>query len=239
MLRTRAAFMRKADRIEAEECQIDRVIELSPSEFDSFCGNLFQSKDFIKENIDDMYVGADFTRHCILVMGQDRPHGILVEAQGYDYARYSAFLPNARAFVSSEIKQIADRVIAEGKENATEDGIWVRDLHDIEQNFGVIITPNNGIGTMLLDELKNSPEITDLTVDDGWLVMTVAPAPLLTSEREMELLDRLIGYVGEYFSGSELYDILHHTLEIGHDEMEALGFSLQDYYDAPNMEPTM
>jgi hypothetical protein len=27
---TKSGFMRKADRIEAEECQIDRVVELSP-----------------------------------------------------------------------------------------------------------------------------------------------------------------------------------------------------------------
>lgn len=62
---------------------------------------------------------------------------------------------------------------------------------------------------------------------------------ILSPEREQELLDRLIGYVGEYFGGSELYDILHHALEMSHEDMEGLGFDLHDYYEAPDMGQKM
>jgi len=58
---------------------------------------------------------------------------------------------------------------------------------------------------------------------------------ILSQKREQELLDRLLGYIGEYFSGRELYDILHNTLEMTHEEMEGLGFDLQSYYGFETM----
>ena len=54
---------------------------------------------------------------------------------------------------------------------------------------------------------------------------------MLSPEREQDLLDRLLGYVGEYFDGSQLYDILHNTLEMSHEDMEGLGFDLSDCYE--------
>ena len=62
------------------------------------------------------------------------------------------------------------------------------------------------------------------------------PQEAVTQERQQELLDRLIGYIGEHFSGSELYDILHHSLEMSLDEMASIGFDLQDYSDEPDMK---
>jgi hypothetical protein len=62
---------------------------------------------------------------------------------------------------------------------------------------------------------------------------------MLSPEREKELLDRLMGYIVEYFNESDLYDILHHTLEMSHEEIEGLGFDLYDYYEAPNMGQKM
>ena len=62
---------------------------------------------------------------------------------------------------------------------------------------------------------------------------------MLSPEREQDLLNRLLGYIGEYFDGSQLYDILHNTLEMSHEDIEGLGFCLQDEYEAPTMEQKM
>jgi len=49
--------------------------------------------------------------HCILVIGENRKHGIIVNSEGSDYARYSALLPNVDAFlVVSRYPAIAELV---------------------------------------------------------------------------------------------------------------------------------
>ncbi len=39
------------------------------------------------------------------MVGEDSRDGVLIESEGYDYARYSAFLPNAADFLSAAMKQ--------------------------------------------------------------------------------------------------------------------------------------
>ena len=53
----------------------------------------------------------------------------------------------------------------------------------------------------------------------------------LTPERERELWDRIAGFLSSRFSDGDLYDILHQNLGMSHEEMEALGFMLWDYYE--------
>ena len=53
----------------------------------------------------------------------------------------------------------------------------------------------------------------------------------LTPERERELWDRIAGFPSSRFLDGDLYDILHQNLGISHEEMEALGFLLRDYYE--------
>ena len=57
--------------------------------------------DFIRNNIDLMYCDREGVYHCLLVVGEDRPDGILVESEGSSYARYAAFLPNACDFLAA------------------------------------------------------------------------------------------------------------------------------------------
>ena len=75
--------------------------------------------------------------------------------------------------------------------------------------------------------------------DENQEIITEAAKSSLSPEREQELLGRLVDYVSEYFGDSELYDILHNTLEMSHEDMEGLGFCLQDQYETPTMEQKM
>jgi hypothetical protein len=70
---------------------IEKVIELEQDEYDDFAANLMDYCDFIEENRDLMYVDTADVWHCILVKAKDTDDGILVESEGYDYARYAAF----------------------------------------------------------------------------------------------------------------------------------------------------
>lgn len=95
-MKLRAAFRRKDTDIETENCEVSKVIELPQREFDYFMTHLLDQHDFIIENRDEMGYSQNGTRRCLLVMCENGDDGILVDAQGSGYARYSSFLPNAR-----------------------------------------------------------------------------------------------------------------------------------------------
>ena len=73
---------------------IEKVVELDEKEFDDFADDLLEERDFIKDNIELMYMDPNKIWHCILVRTMDRIDSILVEAEEYGYARYSSYLPD-------------------------------------------------------------------------------------------------------------------------------------------------
>jgi len=70
---------------------LEKVIELEPERFQTFSQCLLDEQDFIRENISLMYMEADGTCHCLLVKEKGASDGILVESEGYEYARYAAY----------------------------------------------------------------------------------------------------------------------------------------------------
>lgn len=70
---------------------IEKVIELSDAEYTHFTKNLLDDFDFIEANIDLMYVDSNQVKHCILVKETGKTSGVLVESEGYSYARYTAY----------------------------------------------------------------------------------------------------------------------------------------------------
>ncbi|HHV13022.1 MAG TPA: hypothetical protein GXX75_22370 [Clostridiales bacterium] len=105
MLKTKAVFERKTDDFQPRDCVIEKIIELASQEYDAFSKNMLDDYDFIKDNIDLMYCDGEGVYHCLLVVGQDRRDGILVESEGSSYARYSSFLPNAADFLAAQQEQ--------------------------------------------------------------------------------------------------------------------------------------
>lgn len=95
-MKLHATFRRKDSEVETEDCVVSKVVEIPQDRFDYFQTHLLEDTDFIIQNRDLMGYEADGTRHCILVLPEDGNDGVLVDAQGSSYARYSSFLPNAR-----------------------------------------------------------------------------------------------------------------------------------------------
>lgn len=89
-------LINKSERWEYDRCQVDKTMELPHSEFEHFRRNTLADYDFISNSLDDLSTTNDNTRHCIMVLDKDADDGILVDPQGYNYARYSAYVPNAR-----------------------------------------------------------------------------------------------------------------------------------------------
>lgn len=69
---------------------IEKTVVLPSPEFLLFTRSLLKDHPFIEENIDLMYRDIKGNYHCILVKEKGSTSGILVESEGYSYARYAA-----------------------------------------------------------------------------------------------------------------------------------------------------
>ena len=77
--------------------EVEKIAELSREQFERFSGELYGYYRFLYDNRDVMYMGpGDRNMHCILVTTSEYREGILVEAEGYAYPRYAAFVPDCR-----------------------------------------------------------------------------------------------------------------------------------------------
>ena len=99
----RAELRRKQSEYEGEACVVDKVIELPAQRFKQFSCALLADYDFIAENKNAVQYDAD-SRHCMLILNADSGDGFLVDPQGYNYARYSAFVPNARSLLTPDVE---------------------------------------------------------------------------------------------------------------------------------------
>ena len=98
----KADFRCKQVAPEVEACVVEKVVELSTVEFDQFCRSMLEKYPFIREARASLHYD-DGMRHGFLVLGVGRNDGILVDTQGADYARYSAFIPNARSLLTPDV----------------------------------------------------------------------------------------------------------------------------------------
>ena len=96
-----AELKRKQSEYEGEACVVDKVIELPAQRFRQFSRALLADYDFIAENKNA--IRHDDARHCLLILDADGTDGVLVDPQGYNYARYSAFVPFARSLLTPDM----------------------------------------------------------------------------------------------------------------------------------------
>lgn len=152
-----ACFDKEPGGYPPPRCQVEKIVELPAEEFDAFLDTPTRELAFIAENSDLMYSEAGMT-HCLLVLGQDRNDGVLVDAEGCDYPKYASFLFGARDIVNAEIRQAAELIVREGVENTTE-GNWCFYFDELFEQMGLVVREDNGIGGMIVDELNRRPEV--------------------------------------------------------------------------------
>ena len=93
---------RKDSQVDLQKCVVEKAIEISQAEFSALCNGLLEDKDYISKYKDLMRVDNNGITHCLLVLGSDTEDGILINSEGYNYARYSAYIPNIRQSVTLE-----------------------------------------------------------------------------------------------------------------------------------------
>ena len=97
----KAIFHGKDPELELKNCVFERVVFLPDEKYQQFQKNLLEEYDFISMYRDEMYRTGD-TVHCILVKGMNSSDGVLVNSEGFGYARYTAYLPAAQAFLNEQ-----------------------------------------------------------------------------------------------------------------------------------------
>ena len=85
---------------EPMQIEVEKVIPLYGKRFKQMRDHSLEDVPEITENSDLMYMEGN-TAHCILFLDANGNDGILVEAEGSDYARKSQFIPNARAIIEA------------------------------------------------------------------------------------------------------------------------------------------
>jgi hypothetical protein len=172
MLITKAIFERKISAFDAQVCVINGIEVMDENEFEEFSNNLLEDRDFIIDRKEEMFIDSTGQIHGLLALNVESGDGILIDSQGHKYARYTAFMPNIKPYIEQQISMIAEQIIKEAAEN-TSNGSWAIYFDEIEESYGIVVKENNGIGTLLLDELTSRDEIAEIEVLDDCFDMTL------------------------------------------------------------------
>ena len=78
-----------------DEFIIEKVVKLTDKEFKELLTEPLADRDYVRENKELMYEDKDGYWHCIYVIAEGYDYGILIESEGSDYPRYTAYLPKA------------------------------------------------------------------------------------------------------------------------------------------------
>ena len=184
--RTTAPAIKDVDEIRTDECKVEAVVVLDAEEFEDFRRRLFVARDFIADNRDYMYLDRNGISHCLLVLGEGKPDGILVDSGLSQHAKFTSFLPNAADFMNKQIQMIADEIL-----NDNENTI---DFKSISDKFDVTVTADNGIGQMLIDELRGRNELANVEVTHDSIELTrVENAPVEVDDKHLMTLFMLMG----------------------------------------------
>ena len=171
---------RKDTEVDAVPCTVEKSVTLSAEEFAHFAQNLMSDYDFIRENIDRMYQDENGVKHCLLVLGEGCADGILVESEGSTYARYSAFVPNARQLLQQydpTLQSFCDRM-----QEAMERTVHSAPLH---QENGMVRIPLSTLApapgeypldaALLSEMLSGQPELQAVELFGDEIVMQMDP----------------------------------------------------------------
>jgi len=196
MLKINADLQFKDSVIRTKDCVVEKIIELTGEQFDLFSKGLLKDQGFIKENNHLMRFGEDGAYHCLLVTGEGRDDGILIQSEGSDYARYSSHIPHVHSVIAMDrypalgnlcrkMTEMADYIVAEGvKPDPGEDRAFVS-MDDLEEMSGIDVAYNNSIVTTLMEMVAERPEVADLEIVKSEFVITPA-APDLEQSPEQE-----------------------------------------------------
>lgn len=100
-----AYLMRKEPDFHTKPCIVEKAIAVSSREFEYLKAHPLRDIDLIAENIGLMrYDPKEDTYHCLLIYDKEHGDGLLIESEGYPYARYAQYIPNAKLLYETHVQ---------------------------------------------------------------------------------------------------------------------------------------
>ena len=96
----------KADRFSPQKYEVEKVIEVSESEFRAFAEKAVQ-RNYYLPMYKELMGFYDGSYHGILFVNKENGDGLLVNSEGGNYARYSQYIPHARDIVQKHEQSLA------------------------------------------------------------------------------------------------------------------------------------
>ena len=161
-----AVFERKPD-FRLRDVVIETVIRLPKEEYEQFLSSPCDSYEFIEKNSKSMLMDEkNGVFYCMLVTGEGYRDGVLVEADGYPYARYASYVPDATALCYDSLSKVngilakaVEEIVEEGT-NMTTTGNWMTDRSKVETLLGGGQSENPRLWKLMQDMLRERQEVS-------------------------------------------------------------------------------
>lgn len=129
-------------------------------------------------------------RGCLLVTGEGRRDGVLVEPDGCGHARYAAYVPDVAALeydslseFGAALSKLADRMILE-RTDSTREGNRIFYFDKIREMCGLSFSENPALAELLADMLVERPEVKQVNIRGGCLELRFHPDQCLDCGEE-------------------------------------------------------
>ncbi len=186
-MKMKADFKYKPDNFQMDDCQIEKVVELSPEEFSALTVTPLRDQPCVAANKGCMF-SKDGVLHCLLALGQGGNDGVLIESEGYNFPRYAAYVPGMRDIVNAEMDRAADFIIRQGAARSMSKSRCAY-FEELEAHLGLTIREGSGLDSMLRAALKRRPEVASVDMHDGCIEVECRPEYCRRLNHSSELLD--------------------------------------------------
>lgn len=163
------------------QAKVEKILRLSDGDFENILQSPMEYQDFIKENVDLMHKDESGVYHCLLVTGENHRDGVLVEAEGYGYARYASYVPDAAALAYDSLSEIGyrlsflvDQFVTEGQAAAS-GGRWEIPFEDIREQSGLELWENPFLQELMADMILERPEIAEVGIREDCFSVRCRP----------------------------------------------------------------
>lgn len=179
---------RKEPEIKAQPWEIERTVELPPGEFRYFKEHLLKDQSFIAECAESLHMDSSGVTHGMLVLCEGIDDGILVNSEGFAYARYAAYLSGARTLslmnrypslrdfcvqMDALVEKYVQQAIA-----GQEDGAFTLLYSDLDAEVEQRVFSEDIVNfdrQLFLDMLSERLEFDEVETTQNEIYLTVAP----------------------------------------------------------------
>ena len=89
----------KTNFYEPADCIVEKAIAVPHEEYSALINITDNCYDFIADNQECMYYDKDNNSHCLLIYDEESGDGLLINADGCNFAKHSAFIPHAKEMI--------------------------------------------------------------------------------------------------------------------------------------------